>query len=107
MPMAGVRPVDSVFGDVFFARLEALEPGAWSGPVVSGYGVHLVRVTAREPGGPPDFAAVREQVETEWRRQRAADLVEAQFARMAEAYEVERPDGGALAGMDHRLRAIP
>jgi hypothetical protein len=99
MPMAGARPVDAVFGDGFFARLEELELGAWSGPVVSGYGTHLVRVTGREPGGLPDFAAVRDQVETDWRRQRAADLVEAQYARMAEAYEVERPDGGALAGM--------
>jgi hypothetical protein len=99
MPMTGGRPVDATFGTGFVARLKELETGVWSGPVASGYGQHLVRVTERVPGGMPDLADVREQVEADWRRQRTAELVAAQYARMAEGYAIVRPDETELSGI--------
>ena len=97
MPLAGAQPVDGTFGTGFFAALDGVDPGAWAGPVRSGYGLHLVRVTEREPGGMPAFAEIREQVEADWRRQKAAELAEAQYRRLAEAYAIRRPDGSAVA----------
>ena len=47
-----------------FVKLLATAPvgGGWQGPVVSPYGWHLVKVTARRQGAPSSFEAVRDQV---------------------------------------------
>ena len=54
------------FGEPFAARLGALAPGQWEGPVESGYGVHLVKVNERGEGRPPALADVRDAVRREW-----------------------------------------
>jgi peptidyl-prolyl cis-trans isomerase C len=55
------------FGPTFSAALPRLPRGEWAGPVQSGYGYHLVRVTAVAAGRPLEFAAARERVEADWR----------------------------------------
>lgn len=98
-PVSAGRPVDATFGSGFFAQLAELEPGEWAGPVSSGYGAHLVRVTGHEPGGLPDFADIREQVEADWTRQQTARIVDQQYARMRDAYKIVRPGDAELAGI--------
>ncbi len=53
----------------------ALGPHAWHGPLVSGYGVHLVYVHARQDAPIPDFERVRERVREDWlaRERKALD----------------------------------
>ena len=36
--------VARMFGQEFTSQLSKVEPGGWTGPVISGYGLHLVRV---------------------------------------------------------------
>lgn len=48
------------FGDDFATAVMALEPGRWSAPVPSPFGLHLVWVHEHEPGGLPPVATVRE-----------------------------------------------
>ena len=60
------RAVGSLFGEKFAAALDQLAPGRWQGPVESGYGVHLVLLSARNEGGPARLEAVREAVRREW-----------------------------------------
>ena len=60
------RAVGSLFGERFAAALGKLAPGRWQGPVESGYGVHLVLLSARNEGGPARLEAVREAVRREW-----------------------------------------
>lgn len=52
----------AMFGGAFATRLAAAAEGAWSGPVASSYGLHVVRVTTRTPGQPVELATVRERV---------------------------------------------
>jgi hypothetical protein len=54
--------IDRRFGPGFAARLDAVEPGTWVGPLTSPYGLHLVRVTERLPATTPSIDAVRGQV---------------------------------------------
>jgi hypothetical protein len=54
------------FGPAFARALQQLEPGSWQGPIESGYGWHLVLVTAATPGRTPDFEEVEPEVKSEW-----------------------------------------
>lgn len=96
MQLAPASVIESAFGRGFFNRLAALEPGAWEGPTPSALGLHLVRITAREPARLPAFEAVRDRVESDWRANRA----EAQRAAFTEAllarYRIDRPDAAAV-----------
>ncbi|MFW2406082.1 MAG: peptidyl-prolyl cis-trans isomerase [Gammaproteobacteria bacterium] len=55
-------------GTPFAEAVMQLEPGRWHGPVLSGFGTHLVYVSAFDPAPPPEFADVRDDVLNEWRR---------------------------------------
>lgn len=98
MPLAGSQPVNGTFGDGFFQRLATVDPGVWTGPISSGYGTHLVRVTETEPGGMPAFADVRGAVEDGWRREKAAQLLDTQYQRLAAEYTIVLPAAGDPAG---------
>lgn len=54
------------FGQEFTRHLAEVPTGRWYGPVISGYGVHLVRVENRKDGRMPELAEIREQVVSEW-----------------------------------------
>jgi hypothetical protein len=60
----------SVFGAGFARTVMTLPVGHWSGPVESGYGLHLVRVMEAPPSRTIPFAEVRERLTEEWRRER-------------------------------------
>lgn len=76
------------FGTKFATQLEALPLVEWAGPVESGFGVHLVRVTARVPGAVPPLGEVRAAVAREWEHARRRDALESQFRALRERYEV-------------------
>lgn len=57
-------------GPRFAEAVGRLEPGAWSEPIASSYGVHLVWVRARLPARSEPFEAVRGQVEDSLRTER-------------------------------------
>lgn len=54
------------FGGVFAQKLSELPTDQWQGPVESGYGVHLVRISQRTEGRVPALAEVRDAVRREW-----------------------------------------
>ena len=78
----------SIFGAPFATDVMALPEGAWSAPIRSTFGLHLVRVSEKRAGTAPDLAAVREQVEREWRVERRATLDREARARMRARYVV-------------------
>jgi hypothetical protein len=77
-----------LFGDEFAEAVVKQPVGHWAGPVRSGYGVHLVRVEALTPGGTPDLADVRPQVEREWANARRQELSKAFYDRLRAKYKV-------------------
>ncbi|MEK7786198.1 MAG: peptidylprolyl isomerase [Chloroflexota bacterium] len=50
--------------------MAALAPGAWSAPIRSSFGLHLVRVTERAPGRVPALGEVRGRVLAELQAER-------------------------------------
>ena len=76
------------FGSDFATALLTLPEGVWTGPVRSGLGVHLVRVTARVPAELPPLAQVRAEVAREWEADRRRAALEADYARLRAEYDV-------------------
>jgi hypothetical protein len=78
----------NLFGDGFAAAVFALAPGAWNGPIASGYGVHLVKVTQIDPGRLPDFEEVRDDVLAAWRDGQYRESKAQYLASLREKYGV-------------------
>lgn len=80
--------VSRIFGQQFADEIFQLEPGRWTGPVSSGYGLHLVYVTDRKEGRMPDLAEIRPLVEREFLAQRRKKELAAMYERLLERYHV-------------------
>ena len=80
--------ISKLFGRGFATEVLKLEPGVWNGPVLSGYGVHLVFVHDREDARPLPFDAIRERVQSDWQDGERSRLDEEYYARLLERYEV-------------------
>ncbi len=89
--------VVSVFGKTFTAAVLQAPVNAWSGPVVSSYGVHLVRVTARGEPRPVELAAVRETVLRDFQDERRRAANEEVVTRLKENYEIIIDDAALKA----------
>jgi hypothetical protein len=88
MRLATTSEIARTFGGEFAEKMSQLEPGDWLGPVYSGLGAHVVRITAREEGRLPELAEVRPVVEREWLTQRRNELRELAYSRLRQGYEV-------------------
>jgi hypothetical protein len=91
--LAPIRDVDRVFGAGFAKQLDAVEPGTWSGPIRSGYGLHLVLVRERVEGAEPSFDALRPLATRAVLAERRARELAAMYDRLLAKYTVvvERP----------------
>lgn len=76
------------FGAAFARELLQVEAGRWTGPIESGYGLHLVFVHDRIAGGPRDLSEVRDRVEREWRVERREKAQEAFYGQLRERYRI-------------------
>ena len=95
-----LREVASLFGQQFATAVVDLEPGVWSGPIESGYGVHLVFVDRRIEARLPELDEVREQVRREWNNTRRVDMTETFYSNLLDRYEIviEWPESGTEEG---------
>jgi hypothetical protein len=80
--------IQKFFGSGFAQSLVDLSPGEWHGPVLSGYGTHLVYVSSVIEPPPPTFDAVRDRVVEEWTTERSEELNEQFYANLREIYTV-------------------
>ena len=88
--------VAALFGEPFAARVSELAIGQWNGPIESGYGAHLVRVTQRTPGRVPELGEVGDAVRREWANTERLNARERFYAGLLERYAVtvEPPEPG-------------
>jgi len=86
---ASITEIARQFGDRFAGQLAELEPGRWSGPVTSGFGVHAVKITAKTPGKKATLDDVRQRVVNDWRAARQAEQKEKALARYRAQYEIK------------------
>jgi len=86
--------IQKLFGSGFSESLVELAPGQWHGPVLSGYGVHLVYVSNINEPPAVVFADVRERVEQDWRMERGEELNDKFYASLRDRYTVviEEPE---------------
>jgi len=82
------QAVAAAFGPEFARAVFKLQPGAWHGPLESGYGVHLVRVAHAQPAQRRDFEEVRPLVLERWREQQQREAEARFFERLMAKYEV-------------------
>jgi hypothetical protein len=85
--------VSKAFGREFAEAVFGLTPGSWSRPIGSGYGMHLVRVSALKASQLRPFAEVRAQVLEAWRRDREKTVNEQYLAGLRKKYNVVIDDG--------------
>ncbi|WP_419740643.1 peptidyl-prolyl cis-trans isomerase [Ruegeria sp.] len=97
MPLSATRVVDSVYGNGFSDGLTHFAKGEWAGPVLSGYGVHLVKVLEIEPSQNPPLEEIREVVLRDWLRATSEDLAQAQYETLAQGYEIIVPNVAELS----------
>lgn len=76
------------FGESFAKHIESVPLEEWAGPVESGFGMHLVRVSARSPGTVPSLEEVRSAVAREWESARRQDSRAARLRDLRQRYEV-------------------
>lgn len=81
------RQLIARFGKPFADQVLAMQPGNWSAPLVSPYGLHLVWVHQHEPERLPSLDAVRETVALALMQERAARNLQTGLARLRNLYE--------------------
>jgi len=76
------------FGQDFAERIETLAPGTWTGPVESGYGLHVVLIREHVPGSLPELAAIRPSVERDFQADRRKRQLATLYEKLLENYSV-------------------
>ena len=76
------------FGIEFADQLIEIPPGAWVGPLYSGIGGHLVKITKKVEGRMPELSEIRDIVEREWMTERTRELKDAAYEKLLEGYEI-------------------
>jgi peptidyl-prolyl cis-trans isomerase C len=77
-----------LFGMAFGEQVVKLEPGVWHGPILSGYGAHLVLVNDIVLVPPPEFADIKEQLKEEWIAEQVTELSERFIDNLISRYEI-------------------
>ncbi len=93
------QAIDSVYGNGFFAQIENFPVGQWSGPVVSAYGVHLVRVLDTQGARALSSEEMRATVLRDWQAGKAIELRELDYLARRERFTIE------IYGRDEHMKA--
>ncbi len=87
-PQKSELEIRKLFGSGFATAVMQLEAGRWHGPVLSGYGTHLVYVDVLEKAPSPQFEEVREVVLENWQVEQQDKFNEAYFESLKSRYEI-------------------
>jgi hypothetical protein len=93
--------IDSVYGNGFFEQIENYPVGEWSGPVMSAYGVHLVRVLDNQPAQSSSLAEMRATLLRDWQADKARELRELDYIARKERFTIE------IYGREAQTKEIP
>jgi len=80
------------FGGDFSRALFQLQPGAWSEPIASGFGWHLVFVDTLVPARAPRFEEVEGEIRAQWMADQRARFKDAAYEVMRAKYDVILPE---------------
>ena len=80
--------IQKLFGNEFGNSLETLTTDQWHGPILSGYGVHLVFVHDRNEPLIPSFADVKELVVRDWETDQRETFNAKYYESLRERYKI-------------------
>lgn len=80
--------LSKLFGTAFAEQVGKLEPGVWHGPILSGYGTHVVLVNDIVLMPLPAFDDIKEQIEEAWVAEQVTELSERFIESLISRYEV-------------------
>lgn len=80
--------ISKQFGQGFTESVFELSQREWHGPVLSGYGVHLVYVHHLDDSAIPEFTAVQERVKQDWLDKKRREFQDTYVNEVLASYEV-------------------
>jgi parvulin-like peptidyl-prolyl isomerase len=86
------RDIERALGRQFLDGLVAVPSGSWQGPVVSGFGLHLVYIHERIAGKIPELSATRDQVFRDWSSEQRKETNRQIYQNLRKRYEVTFED---------------
>jgi hypothetical protein len=87
-PNSSELELSKLFGSRFAEQVIELEPGIWHGPVLSGYGTHLVMVTDVLLSPPPAYDVVEARIKEAWLAEQIDDLSKRFIDNLIARYEI-------------------
>jgi hypothetical protein len=87
--------VAQTFGPDFAAWIDKATPGAWQGPIASGYGTHLVRVSERVEARELPFGQIRDAARREWLHARKVQANDALYEELRSRYVIKIEPGAS------------
>jgi hypothetical protein len=84
-----VSEIAKLFGKPFSQELSNISPGKWTGPIQSGYGLHLILVTDYVDDSLPQLDEIRGTVEWEWSAANKKELKKNIFNELRKKYTIE------------------
>jgi hypothetical protein len=88
MPLTSLKSIGHMFGSEFADAIGEAKAGVWIGPIASGFGLHIVRVSERQEGRVPALTEVRDAVLREWSNDKRKQLESERLAALLSRYEV-------------------
>jgi hypothetical protein len=85
------------FGEQFREAVVSLPVGQWQGPVESGFGLHLVKITRREDSRIPEWVEVRDRIATDLLYEGRKAAEDQFYAEVLPRYQVVYEDGVTAA----------
>ena len=83
-----VGEITKEFGEAFGRKLSGLQAGPWHGPIESGYGTHLVKISERTKGHLPTLNEVRAALRREWENAQRLESNEQFYQELLQRYSV-------------------
>jgi hypothetical protein len=78
----------ALFGRDFAGNLVDLEVGKWQGPVLSGYGLHLVLIEEFAPGRPLTLEEAERDVRRDWDNQQRVRAIDTLYEEFRKDYTI-------------------
>ena len=91
--------VARLFGRGFAEQLFQTAMNSWQGPIESGYGLHLVRISEKVDARMPELASVIDKVRQDWMFEQRQKTNKAIYERFKERYEIVIEDMPKPSGM--------
>ncbi len=87
-PQRTEAEIAKLFGGEFAKSIIELKTNKWHGPILSGYGTHIVYLHDREESDPPDFDEVRELVLANWITEKKQELNDLYYQGLVARYDI-------------------